>query len=62
MNGFLQFIFNVEHLKTHCRPLWSEEYDYTYIDDTIIKGIEKNLSKVNDIIIKVEKKATGKNT
>ena len=62
MNGFLQFIFNVEHLKTHCRPLWSEEYDYTYIDDTIIKGIEKNLSKVNDIITKVEKKATGKNT
>tara|TARA_B110000305_G_scaffold230452_1_gene282680 strand:- start:1788 stop:1949 length:162 start_codon:yes stop_codon:yes gene_type:complete len=37
-----------------------ELYDYGYIDDTIIAGIEKNLPNVVDILRNVEKKATGK--
>ncbi len=62
MNVFLQFIFNPDQLRKHCRPLWIKEFDYTYIDGTIIKGIEKNIAKVSDILAKIEKKATGKTT
>lgn len=62
INVFLQFIFNPEQLIKHCRPLWVKEFDYSYVDDTIIKGIEKNITKVSDILAKIEKKATGKTT
>lgn len=37
-------------------------YDFQYIDDKIIGGIEKNLPNVSDILRIVEKKATGKVT
>ena len=37
-------------------------YDYTYIDDKIIGGIEKNLPNVSEILKTVERKATGKVT
>ena len=39
-----------------------ELYDYQYIDDNVIAGIEKNLPNVVDILRNVEKKATGKVT
>jgi hypothetical protein len=39
-----------------------ELYDYQYLDDKIIGGIEKNLPNVSDILRIVEKKATGKVT
>ena len=39
-----------------------ELYDYQYIDDKIIGGIEKNLPSVTDILRTLEKKATGKVT
>lgn len=35
-------------------------YDFTYIDEKIIGGIEKNLPNVSDILRKIEKRATGK--
>lgn len=35
-------------------------YDFSYIDDKIIGGIEKNLPNVSEILRKVEKRATGK--
>lgn len=35
-------------------------YDYTYIDDKIIGGVEKNLPNVAEILKTVEKRATGK--
>ena len=35
-------------------------YDYQYIDDKIIGGIEKNLPNVSDILRNVERKATGR--
>jgi hypothetical protein len=35
-------------------------YDFSYIDDKIIGGVEKNLPNVADILKKVELRATGK--
>lgn len=37
-------------------------YDFAYIDDKIIGGIEKNLPNVAEIVRKIEKRATGKAT
>jgi uncharacterized protein with von Willebrand factor type A (vWA) domain len=37
-------------------------YDYTYIDEKIIGGVEKNLPNVAEILKTVEKRATGKAT
>jgi len=59
MHVFLQFIFNAEALKQHVREDWIQLYDYTYIDDKIIGGIERMLPNVADILATVEKKATG---
>ena len=39
-----------------------EAYDFTYIDDKIIGGVEKNLPAVADILKYIEKRATGKVT
>jgi len=39
-----------------------ELYDFSYIDEKIIGGIEKNLPNVGDILRIVERKATGKVT
>jgi hypothetical protein len=49
-------------MREHVRELWMDLYDYQYIDDKIIGGIEKNLPNVGDILRIVERKATGKNT
>jgi hypothetical protein len=62
MNVFLQFIFDIESINKHVRDDWITEYDYTYVDDKIIAGLQDNLSSVADIIVQVEKKATGKTT
>ena len=59
MHPFLQFIFDVEKLKAEVREHWIALYDYTYVDDKIIAGIEKNLPNVAEILAQVEKKATG---
>lgn len=37
-------------------------FDYVYIDDKIIGGIERNIPNVAEIIRIVEKRATGKTT
>ena len=37
-------------------------YDFQYIDDKIIGGVERNLPAVAEIIKSVEKRATGKIT
>ena len=44
------------------REPWMAVYDFTYIDEKIIGGLEKNLPAVADIIKYIEKKATGKVT
>mmetsp|Transcript_13678 Transcript_13678/g.21443 ORF Transcript_13678/g.21443 Transcript_13678/m.21443 type:complete len:113 (-) Transcript_13678:1685-2023(-) len=62
MHTLLQFIFNAEILRQYLREHWMELYDFQYIDDKIIGGIEKNLPSVSDILRVVEKKATGKVT
>lgn len=41
MHVFLQFIFNVDILKEHVREEWIKLYDFSYIDERIIGGIEK---------------------
>lgn len=60
MHTFLQFVFNADGLRDHVRAAWMELYDYQYIDDKIIGGVEKNLPNVSDILRNLEKKATGK--
>jgi len=39
-----------------------EIYDFTYLDERIIGGVEKNLPNVAEIIAIIEKRATGKIT
>ena len=62
MHVLLQYIFDAEKLRETAREPWMELYDYQYLDDKIIGGIEKNLPNVSDILRIVEKKATGKVT
>lgn len=62
MHVFMQFAFNAETLREHLRDEWMSLYDFQYIDDKIIGGVERNLPAVADIIKSVEKRATGKVT
>jgi len=62
MHTLLQFIFNAEILRQHLREPWMVLYDFSYIDEKIIGGIEKHLPAVAEILRYVEKKATGKVT
>ena len=62
MHVFLQFAFNAEGLREHLREPWMAVYDFTYIDEKIIGGVERNLPAVADIIKSIEKRATGKVT
>jgi hypothetical protein len=62
MNVFLQFAFDSDKLREHMREPWMAVYDFTYIDDKIIGGVEKNLPAVADIIKYIERRATGKVT
>ena len=59
MHPFLQFIFNAEALREHVRDEWIKLYDYTYIDDKIIGGVEKHLPNVIEVLVSIEKKALG---
>lgn len=59
MHVFLQFIFNVEALKQHVREEWIKLYDFSYIDEKIIGGVERMLPNVAEILATIEKKATG---
>jgi hypothetical protein len=60
MHTFLQFVFNADGLREYVRAKWMELYDFDYIDDKIIGGVEKNLPNVSDILRSLERKATGK--
>jgi hypothetical protein len=60
MHTYLQFVFDAEALREHVREQWMELYDFGYIDDKIIGGVEKNLPNVSSILNTVERKATGK--
>ena len=62
MHVFMQFAFNAETLREHLREEWMTLYDFQYIDDKIIGGVERNLPAVSEIIKSVEKRATGKVT
>ena len=55
-------MFNTDNLRNFVREDWMTLYDYTYIDEKIIGGIEKNLPRVSEILKKVELRATGKTT
>lgn len=59
MHVFLQFIFNAEALKQNVREEWIKLYDFTYIDEKIIGGVERMLPNVADVLATIEKKATG---
>ena len=60
MNVLLQFLFDTESLKKYVREDWMQLYDYTYIDEKIIAGVERNLPNVAEILVTIEKRATGK--
>ena len=60
MNVMFQLLFNVELLHKCVRDEWCKIYDETYIDDTIIAGIQKNLPLVADLLVNISLKATGK--
>jgi len=62
MNTFLLFTFNADLLREHLREQWMTVYDYQYIDDKIIGGVERNLPSITEILKQVEKRATGKVT
>ena len=62
LNVFLQFAFNADKLRLHCRDALCEFYDYQYIDDRIIGAVERNLPNVIEILKHVERRATGKIT
>jgi hypothetical protein len=62
MHTFLQFAFNADNLRENLREPWMEFYDYIYIDEKIIGGIERSLPNIQEIIKSVEKRATGKVT
>jgi len=62
MNVFLQFAFNADKLRTHCRDALCEFYDYQYLDDRVIGAVERNLPNVIEILKHVERCATGKIT
>ena len=62
MHVFMQFAFNADTLRDNLREEWMTLYDFQYIDEKIIGGVEKNLPAVADIIKNVEKRATGKIT
>ena len=59
MHPFLQFIFNAEALREHVREEWIKLYDFSYIDEKIIGGVEKHLPNILEVLISVEKKALG---
>jgi hypothetical protein len=42
------------------REPWILLYDYTFIDDKVIRGVERHLPAVNEIMRWAERKATGK--
>lgn len=50
MHAFLQFTFNVEMLREHLREPWMQIYDFQYIDEKIIGGIERNFPSVADLM------------
>ena len=60
MHVFMQFAFNADLLRECLREEWMTLYDYSYIDEKIINGVERNLPSVADILKAVEKRATGK--
>ena len=60
MHVFMQFAFNADLLRECLREEWMTLYDYQYIDDKIINGVERNLPSVANILTQVEKRATGK--
>ena len=62
MHNFLQFTFNADGLRDNVREGWMDLYDFSYLDDKIISGIEKNKPNVSEILRNVERKATGKVT
>ena len=47
MHSFLQFIFNTDELRNNgVKEGWMELYDFSYIEDKILGGLEKNLANV----------------
>jgi len=62
MHVFMQFAFNADTLRDYLREEWMTIYDFTYIDEKIIGGVERNLPAIADIVKNIEKRATGKVT
>lgn len=46
MHTFLQFAFNADNLRENLRHEWIDHYDFSYIDEKIIGGVERNLPNI----------------
>lgn len=57
MNEFLRFLFNHDIINTVLRPEWIKLYDYMYVDDTLISGLNKNNEIYMDLIAMISSKA-----
>lgn len=62
MHVFMQFAFNADTLRDYLREEWMTIYDFSYIDEKIIGGVERNLPAIADIVKNIERRATGKVT
>ena len=50
MHNFLRFTFDADGLRDNVREGWMEIYDFQYLDDKVIGGIEKNFPNVSEIL------------
>lgn len=60
MNVLLQFLFDLDKIRTSVYPGWIEIYDPDYIVDTVIGGLEQHFPMMKDLISALSAKATGK--
>ncbi|CAD8115410.1 unnamed protein product [Paramecium sonneborni] len=60
MNVLLQFLFDIDKIITHIKPLWNEIYDPQYIQETVIGGLEQHFPMMKDLLSSLSSRATGK--
>ncbi|CAD8195383.1 unnamed protein product [Paramecium pentaurelia] len=60
MNVLLQFLFDIDKIQTHLKPLWIEIYDPQYIQETVIGGLEQHFPMMKDLLSSLSSRATGK--
>ncbi|CAD8189942.1 unnamed protein product [Paramecium octaurelia] len=60
MNMLIQFLFDIEKIQTHIKPLWIEIYDPQYIQDTVIGILEQHFPMMKDLLSSLCSRATSR--